>query len=175
TILVRNGSTLVYSDHRRAAGLHRSVSIDPHANVGCRDRLVRQLVRCEVGDDLFLVPNDAGWSDAEKVIGVDAAERDHVGGDLRVNPLLVLLPNSLLRVHAVGRLPARPLRDGGNGCPQQTCSAHGDSPQGTLLAGIMAAGLSARSNRKSAEHCVQRRGSIWLCLASCNALFGGAA
>jgi hypothetical protein len=43
----------VLSDHHGAAGFHRGISIDAHANLGARDGLVRQRVRCEVGDALL--------------------------------------------------------------------------------------------------------------------------
>src|SRR5580765_2443127 len=140
SIVARNGFAFVYSDHRRAAGFYRGTSINPHANVGGRDRSVLELVRCEVGDDLCLVPNDAGWSDAEKVVGVDLAKGNRVGGDLRVNPVVVLLPNSLLRICGVGCLCARLLRHSGGGHPEQECSDDGGSDQGKLL--VMELGAS---------------------------------
>src|SRR4029079_8803938 len=64
-----------------------------NANLGGGDGLVGQSMRCKVSNDLCFVAHDAGRSDPEKIIGVDPTKRERVGGDLRVNPLPVLLLN----------------------------------------------------------------------------------
>jgi hypothetical protein len=58
-------------------------------------------MRCEVSNDLCLVTHDAGRSDAEKVIGIDATKRGGVGSDLRANPLLILQLNGLLGIRRI--------------------------------------------------------------------------
>ena len=113
TIFARNGLAPVLSDHRGAAGFDRGIPIGAHANFGDRDGLVRQCVRCEVGDDLCLVAHDTGRSNAEKVIGVDPAKRDGVGSNLGANPFLILLLNSLLGARRISCPYAVLLRDGG--------------------------------------------------------------
>ena len=119
TIFARNGLAPILSDHRGATGFHRGISIDAHANLGDGNGLVRQGMRCEVRDDLCLVAHDAGRTDAEKVIGIDSANRDGVSSDLRANPLLILLLNGLFGARCLSCPHALLLRDTGQDSRQQ--------------------------------------------------------
>ena len=63
-------------------------------------------------NDRCLIAYDAGRSDSEKIIGVDPTKRECVGGDLRVNPSLVLLLNRLFGARRRTGPCALVLRDG---------------------------------------------------------------